>query len=323
MTPYSRLLAVATLMRCFWIIVFFVLLTAQGQGAEIRAVNASCFLVDKCPPPPDGIEDSILIRGVIEKGDAQVFRSVVRQRKMLKTVMLRSPGGNVYEAMQIGRDIRRLLLETEGPRLDYYPAGDNTIDYGGGDYPLCVENGIGDYKGSRYKGSQCVCASACFLIYAAGARRDLSYVGIHRGYLNETISRDMELGAAAEFYAKISEPMQDYLQEMGVPRRYADIMLRTSSRDIYVPKYPEVMADFYGWVPEIEEWLIAKCNTVSEQKVQEMEWKAFADRKLTEFIEFRDKRELCIQAALLAERFKRQQGSAELPQGFTLDADAR
>ena len=165
----------------------------------------------------------------------------------------------------------------------------------------------------------------------------------------------MDLGATSEFYAKISKPMQDYLQEMNVPRRYADIMLRTSSRDIYVPKYPEVMADFYGWVPEIEEWLIAKCDTVSEQKVQQMEGKALADGKLKGFLEFRDNRELCIQIALLAERDKRrqalpppskgggddwwksdpvvdwgqndkvsaapqQQGSAELPQGFTLDA---
>jgi hypothetical protein len=51
-------------------------------------------------------------------------------------------GGNIQEAMSIGRDIRRLLMETEGPVLDYYP--DRSARYSGGDYPLCIENGFPD-----------------------------------------------------------------------------------------------------------------------------------------------------------------------------------
>ena len=47
---------------------------------------------------------------------------------LLQTVILRSPGGNVFEAMQIGRDVRRLLLETEGNFLDFYLTGANTTD---------------------------------------------------------------------------------------------------------------------------------------------------------------------------------------------------
>ena len=203
------------------------------------------------------------------------FRNVIVQNNFsLETVILRSNGGNLQEAMTIGRDIRQLLMETEGPTLDYYP--DREGRYGSGDYPLCVENGFpdGSYKGSRYKGSECVCASACFFLYVAGVRRALSYVGIHRGYVRPDISRDQGLDTAAEMYRRISKPITDYLRDMGVPPRYADIMLRTSSQEIYVPKYPEVMADFFGWIPEIEEWLIAKCDTVSERQMAEQERKA-------------------------------------------------
>jgi hypothetical protein len=212
--------------------------------------------------------------------------------------------------MQIGRDIRRLLLETEGPRLDFYTRGDGSLAYGGGDYPLCIENGVGHgtsaaYKGSRFKGSECVCASACFLIYVAGARRDRSYVGIHRSYLSEKATRDLGLDTASQIYARIRKPIADYLDEMGVPRRYADIMIRTSSREVYIPKYPEIMRDFYGWIPEVEEWLIAKCNTISERQLEEEQNKAFSAGRLVEFFEFRNRREGCIQLELLNERLRR------------------
>ena len=44
--------------------------------------------------------------------------------------------------MKIGRDIRKLLLNSR----------EGAFDYGGGDHPLCIENGLGKYKGSQYKG---------------------------------------------------------------------------------------------------------------------------------------------------------------------------
>ena len=51
------------------------------------------------------------------------------------------------------------------------------------------------------------------------------------------------------------------------------------------------MADFYGWVPEIEEWLIAKCKTISERQLEEEKHKAFDRGQLTKFFELRDRRE--------------------------------
>jgi len=185
------------------------------HAAEIQAVNYHCFLTDHCQ---DNAPDAILITGTIVEGDSAKFRNIIIQRSFpLVTVILRSNGGNVQEAIKIGRDIRKLLLETEGPTLDYNTAREETLDYGGGDHPLCIENGLGEYKGSRYRGSECVCASACFLLYVAGARRELSYVGIHRGYVKGDIARDLGLDAAAQIYRSVSKPITEYLRDMGVP----------------------------------------------------------------------------------------------------------
>jgi len=281
--------------------------TGFTDAAEIQAVNYGCFFFDKCEKQET---DSILIKGTIVEGDAESFHRTVKQRNFFPTrVILRSNGGNVQEAMKIGRDIRKLLLETEGPYLDYLVDPDGPLSYRGGDFPLCTENGVGEFKGSRYKGSsECVCASACFLIYVAGAKRDRSYVGIHRSYLSESTSQDLGLDAEAQWYTTIKKTIADYLDAMGVPRRYADIMLRTSSQEIYVPKFPEVMADFYGWIPEIEEWLIAKCKTISERQLDEEKRKAFNTGQaafIDQYLEFRDRRETCIQLELESERAKR------------------
>src|SRR5713101_5203839 len=98
-----------------------------AQAAEIQAVNSRCFLFDNCE---DNNPDSILIRGTITQGDAERFRNVVKQNSpLVTTVILRSNGGNVHEAIKIGRDIRRLLLETEGPLLDYYSNRDGSLSY--------------------------------------------------------------------------------------------------------------------------------------------------------------------------------------------------
>jgi hypothetical protein len=93
--------------------------------------------------------------------------------------------------------------------------------------------------------------------------------------------------------------------------RHSDIMLRTSSKEIYIPTYTEIMADFYGWVPEVGEWLIAKCDTISERQLESDEKRALANTRtgaladLKKFIEIRDRRESCIQLELLTERLKR------------------
>jgi hypothetical protein len=66
-----------------------------------------------------------------------------------------------------------------------------------------------------------------------------------------------------------------------------------------------VTDDFYGAIPKIEDWLIAKCDTISDKKLNEEEQNAFAMGQLDRFITARDRRTSCIQESLLEERLTR------------------
>jgi hypothetical protein len=283
-------IAVAGLLACI-----------EARAADIRALHSRCFFFDDCKEPAP---DAILVSGTVAEGDAEKFRNTVRRTPtVMRSVILRSTGGNVSEAMKIGRDIRKLLMETEGPELDF--RSDKTFEYYGGDRPSCVENGSATFKGSRFKGTDCYCSSACFLLYVGGIRRELSYLGIHRVYLDAGTYKDMPLDAATAVYARIKKPLADYLDQMGVPRRYAEIMLLTSSKELHNPTYRDIMTDFYGWIPELEEWILAKCDTVSDRQLLEEKKRAAAASTLPRFVEMRNKRDACIQATLLVERTKR------------------
>jgi Clp protease len=96
---------------------------------------------------PNGF--GITIEGKLEKGDGQKFvayytRLAAKLRKPLTSITLNSPGGNIADAWKIGT-----IIQTTGA----------TTQVRGG-----------------------TCASACFLIWAAGKRRladPLSLLGVH------------------------------------------------------------------------------------------------------------------------------------------------
>lgn len=116
-----------------------------------------------CPFP----YHDILIEGEIVPGDARKFERVVRDiGRRVGTVVLRSPGGSVPDAMAIGRLVRKLMLETEGP--GFSSENEEAACQPEGGHPNAV----------------CVCASACFLIYAGGFPRNVSYVLLHRPFVN-------------------------------------------------------------------------------------------------------------------------------------------
>ena len=60
---------------------------------------------------------NLYIIGEIVKGDAQHFRQALREGgPQIERVQLRSPGGDVDEALEIGRMIRSVYLNTEAPQ---------------------------------------------------------------------------------------------------------------------------------------------------------------------------------------------------------------
>ena len=130
--------------------------------------------------PSNALEDLKVYRGVlvlegkIVRGDYDKLRSFLGTKsnfdKISSGVFLASPGGNIAEAMKIGRLIRALRLSTDAP--SGRPSGN----------PRFGESLIKPRHLTHPK-TNYLCASACFFVYVAGVYRNPNWVGrmgIHR-----------------------------------------------------------------------------------------------------------------------------------------------
>ncbi len=165
------------------------------------------------------IEDVVTIRlvGEIAYGDADKFQELVedlRQKKIAVNMLaLASSGGDANEAMRIGEIVRKSFIPTHAPfALDYgwtcngYPPG--------------------------LKDDDCDCASACFLIWAAGVYRMGNVLGIHRPYLLEEYLEGLSASEAQEEYVLMYKKVRSYLKNMDVPEHVINQMFNTDSDEI-------------------------------------------------------------------------------------------
>ena|SRR5208337_2624625 len=102
------------------------------------------------------------IEGEIEPGDALKLLRTYEYCGQFTTgiISLFSRGGDVEEAMKIGRLIRRLRLSTQAPERS-------------GSYKILA---------SPADKANSICASACILVWVAGARRTGDLLILHRPY---------------------------------------------------------------------------------------------------------------------------------------------
>jgi len=224
----------------------------RGRIMEIDSDRRNRFPSGRRPTPATCT--SVLIKGAIEPGDGARFAAFLRaNHPFLDSVFLWSPGGLVEEALKIGRLIRTAMLTTEAPDGEV-PHGQPTEGAGQLDW------------GKICKGPSCHCASACFVIWAAGMRRYGDVLGLHRPSLRSTSFANLPPGQASELYRALLTEVETYLLEMEVPRRYIEIMMNTSSNAVYWIRDsndPSV-SSISEKVPSIEEWLAAACGTTDE-----------------------------------------------------------
>ena len=155
----------------------------------------------------------IVITGDIDIGDYEKFLNIVLEGGIEhSTVYLASRGGNALEAMKIGRVIRNLRFEVEVPQ--YFEEIGGYCKY----KPIAEQN--------------CVCGSACVLIYLAGFHRYGNYLGIHRTFLSHSTLKEMNMEEAAQVSRNISETLDTYLGDMGAPASLLEKMESIPSHDI-------------------------------------------------------------------------------------------
>lgn len=143
---------------------------------------------------PDG--RSVMLSGPFGSGAAARFTRATKDAKDLRTVVLDSPGGRLYEAHEISRAVKARGLLTRA---------------------------TGD------------CASACTLVFIAGAQRSLlppARLGFHRA----------SAPSMSPLHDQIANrKLAAMYDDAGLPRYFVDRVLRTPSWSIWFPPPADLM----------------------------------------------------------------------------------
>lgn len=196
---------------------------------------------------------AILVSGQIVKGDYEKFAGIVASNHpFVREVYLWSPGGLVEDGLKIGRLVRKGLLETKAP---YSGLGGNPRQ--GSLAFVDFENGQMVQR-NVCRGSNCLCASSCFIIWAAGVSREGTFLGIHRPSIKSTAFANLPPAQASVLYNKLQAEIGAYLREMEIPQPYIDEMTGTASNEIRWLDGTEAAA--IREVPSISEWASTACG---------------------------------------------------------------
>jgi len=156
------------------------------------------------------------------------------------TLYLNSLGGDVVEAIKIGRAVRDLLLNTH----------------------TGLDTSSADFKELK-------CMSACFFIWISGVDRRASpgdkTLGIHRLYFEKNHYKGLTSKQAEIKYKNLKNKAVTFLKEMGVSEKYADKMFAVPSNDVYILSEKEV-DDLEGMVPYYEELLFSRCGAFTKHE---------------------------------------------------------
>lgn len=176
--------------------------------------------------PRDSYE--IQIWGKIEIGDYQKMVSIIRDKKKIPRylALVQSPGGDMEEAIKIGEFVRKGLVRV-------------TV--------------LGK------------CYSACSLILIAGIDRTVhGEVGLHRPYFEREYFSKLPLDDASRKYKALEKKLEDYLKYMGSPSIVTEQMKSVQSTEIKIYEDEEFIKMLGRRPSSIEEWLIARCGSLSK-----------------------------------------------------------
>lgn len=211
------------------------------------------------------------IVGVIERGDDEVFRSKAVEALQgpcthPSAIVVFSPGGNVGAAMSIGEQIATLALTTFAP--DLVKVFDHIPNKGSASTPRLVrrcETGSGADR-LTIADADCTCASACFLIWLAGSKRQGDVVGLHRPIFDATSFGRLAPAEARSNYDALIAATASYLRRYGASEAIIETLLSTNSREV---KYlsPSDLSGFRQ-APYFEELMIAKCGISEREALQ-------------------------------------------------------
>jgi hypothetical protein len=229
-------------MRSIAVVVIIVVTLLSIATNRAFAANVSCV----SPVDPSwGACEIAYIEGRIDPGDFELVRRLMAEsRGKLTQFRLNSPGGNVVEAIKIGRLFREQLVSAWAP----------TSDNGVPSLPA-------DFTGPTYNtrvchGPACICYSACALIWL-GAIERTGTVGLHRPSTDAADFRALPPQEASMIYRQWLAAKVAYMKDMEAPQPVIDAMIQTSSAEIIHVSSTQLGLEH---PPSIIEWLNASCG---------------------------------------------------------------
>ena len=167
----------------------------------------------------------ILFKGPIIQGDFQRLLSLIKRRGAFPSgIELDSPGGGVYETIEIGRFVRKNLISAHGSMIWGH------------------------------------CVSACAFIYAGSVSRNFSVYGVHRPHFNPHYYSGLNSEQAQKKYDSMIDDVEDYLTEMEVSKSMIDLIMSTPSGNIVNVRGYEFQESNSMNSPAYEEWSNSKCG---------------------------------------------------------------
>ena len=271
-----------SLRSCAAIIMVLVYFAASAHAAEIRC--ASIYGEKRLPEFPGGTripEDIVqrlwpsgvrptpdtckvaFIHGDIVKGDYETFIALYKNNHpFLDQVWLDSRGGDVDEAIKIGRLFRKYLITAVSP--SQMVVGGRFMDqiqmnYRTGKTEPCFED------------CRSLCASSCALIWF-GAPDRAGDIGLHRPRTDDPAFKALSAAEAATAYRRMLDEIVRYLEEMETPRPMIDAMVSTGSAEIrWIRQIDHMDADdSVNLAPSFAEWVDASCGQFTSQETEKM-----------------------------------------------------
>lgn len=234
---------VASATRIFWKF-FFIFSAVFTYPASTYAANFSSTCNTQ-------IEQSagctILLTGEIVKGDNQRLVDLLRSQKsgsnFFRTILLKSPGGSISEALLIAQSVTQNVLNTA---TTVYWKKDELI-------------------------TDSYCVSACFLIWVAGAER-MHFsspskngrkpigLGLHRPYFSKEDFANLDPLTAAKNQQDLIAQVRAYLKRQDVADNLIDEMMKRSSKEVYWLNSIETTDELDQRAPWFEELMISRCG---------------------------------------------------------------
>jgi hypothetical protein len=190
------------------------------------------------------------LEGKIEAGDFDKFKNFILNGDNAVEIYLASPGGDLAEAMRIGVLVRLLKLSTVIPSKSLTNQNRELAVA-----RLNLKDPKADY----------MCASACFFVFVSGIHRRSdelgpAILGIHRPSLSTASLQRLNFDQAAAADNRTRTAVENYLKVMDVPAKYAENMYSVPKGKIQWIRNDEFAADFGGFIPELRDWVDARCH---------------------------------------------------------------